>query len=713
MNPANVTTKQHSLARVLPLYVAAYIVLLCSLGAYSATAAEDEFGVRAVGLVLAGFVVSLFSRKMQLRQNAMFGLLATVVVALMLWTSLSGGSPLAELASAAGSDRTAGPGALLAWFVIIYSFAMIAEEVIVFSVVPSIALLGLMASENINPEIVIYFLGLVISAVFLLIYDNMLARAPYGEAVDPDTGPVPDASPGFLERVKAPLLLTVTVLGLALALGLVATLPLRLVGNEISERSAQASIPEATAFALEASNRYVNQLDLSGIPPNLSDRVVLQVACETPQYWRGKVFDEYTGSSWISVPTSLPLKRGTGGFWHVKRLKPDPQTGEMRGRKAVRQVVQLVDPPIGGMLVTAAEPQTVSADVSVAQDSHRCVHSVDGHPASMYFVNSLISVATPEQLNQAGGQIPYELIAANVALNEEGHDVRLALAQRVTAGARTEYEKVVALETFLRENYEYTLTPPRTPPGQDAVTFFLTESKVGYCEAFASALAVLCRELGIPARLATGFAPGTPSDLPHRQVPVWVVRERDMHAWTEVYFPGYGWIPFDATSSRVARIAWFNAAREYLKSLLSTFDPKSAGPVLVMLLIVTIALSLTKWYVFEPIHASTWWKTLLPHLRRRNISPAERWDMLYARIHRSVRKDAGAKMAHQTPFEYARQARGHLRDDVAADFDGLTRAYVKGAYQRGGPSEEDFAAFHADSAAFRKRLRNKKASEQA
>jgi hypothetical protein len=696
--------KQHSLARVLPLYAAAYVVLLCSLGAYAATASDDQFGVRAVCLVLGGCGVSLFSRRAHLSQNAVFGVLATVVLMAVLWVSLEGGSPIAELASAAGADRTAGPGTLLAWFVIVYSYAMLADEVIVFSVVPSIALLGLMASENVNPEIVVYFMGLVISAVFLLIYDNMLSKAPDTEDGDPpETRPETEA--GFRGRVRAPLLLTVTVLGLALALGVVATLPLRLVGGALSDQTAQVSVPESTQFNQEVSNRYVNQLDLSGAPPHLTDRVVMQIGCETPQYWRGKVFDQYDGSSWSAAATSVPLQQDIDGFWHVKELRGDPQSGEVRGRQTVHQDVQLLDPPIEGMLVSASEPQVVTADAMLNQDSHRCISATDARAVSRYTVDSYVSVATPEQLNAAAGTVPFGLQTANTSVNDDGHEARLAIAKRVTAGARTEYEKVAALESYLRDNFEYSLTPPRTPVSQDAVTFFLTESKVGYCEAFASALAVLCREIGIPARLATGFAPGTPRSLPHRSEPVWVVRERDMHAWTEVYFPGYGWIPFDATSSRVAHVAWLTVLREFFLSLVNGFDPRNAGPLLVVLLMAGIGLSLAKWYVFDPICASAWWRTLLPRLHRRGVNPADRWDMLYARLHRMMRKHVGPKLPYQTPFEYAEQAREHLNRGEAEAFEALTRKYVQGAFQRGGPSEADFAPFQKETTSLRRRLR--------
>jgi hypothetical protein len=75
------------------------------------------------------------------------------------------------------------------------------------------------------------------------------------------------------------------------------------------------------------------------------------------------------------------------------------------------------------------------------------------------------------------------------------------------------------------------------------VTYFLKESKQGYCQIFATAMVIMCRQAGIPARWVTGFSPGEYNE----EDGFYHIRFKDMHAWVEAYFPGYGWIPFDPT----------------------------------------------------------------------------------------------------------------------------------------------------------------------
>jgi hypothetical protein len=121
--------------------------------------------------------------------------------------------------------------------------------------------------------------------------------------------------------------------------------------------------------------------------------------------------------------------------------------------------------------------------------------------------------------------------------------VRL-LSREITAGIDTAYDQAVAIQSYLRRiTYDQFINAP--PPGADVVDWFLFENRRGYCDYYASAMAVLCRVNGIPARLAQGYSPGEyePSSRTYR------VRQLDAHAWPEVYFPGYGWIPFEPTSS--------------------------------------------------------------------------------------------------------------------------------------------------------------------
>src|SRR5207237_7528723 len=101
-------------------------------------------------------------------------------------------------------------------------------------------------------------------------------------------------------------------------------------------------------------------------------------------------------------------------------------------------------------------------------------------------------------------------------------------------------DEAKAIETYLRQNYTYSTHIAQPPPGVDRVEWFLFQGKEGYCEYYASAMVVMLRTLGVPARLATGYAPGDYD--PNTQT--YTVKESAAHAWPEVYFPSYGWIEF-------------------------------------------------------------------------------------------------------------------------------------------------------------------------
>ena len=117
-------------------------------------------------------------------------------------------------------------------------------------------------------------------------------------------------------------------------------------------------------------------------------------------------------------------------------------------------------------------------------------------------------------------------------------------APEITATAPpTPYDRAVAIETALRR-LPYTLNVPTPPAGREVTSWFLFDLKQGYCDYFATAMVVLARLNGIPARLAIGYSMGQLD--PERGE--YVVTEMDAHSWPELYFPGQGWIPFEPTS---------------------------------------------------------------------------------------------------------------------------------------------------------------------
>ena len=131
------------------------------------------------------------------------------------------------------------------------------------------------------------------------------------------------------------------------------------------------------------------------------------------------------------------------------------------------------------------------------------------------------------------------------------------LARRVVGRAATPYAAAVGLETWFRNagGFTYDEQPPQTP-GVPPLVGFVTKTRAGYCQHYAGAMALMLRYLGIPSRVAAGFTSG----IWNRDRERWIVSDTDAHAWVEVWFPGYGWLPFDPTPSRGTFAASYSTA---------------------------------------------------------------------------------------------------------------------------------------------------------
>src|SRR3954447_24194081 len=141
-------------------------------------------------------------------------------------------------------------------------------------------------------------------------------------------------------------------------------------------------------------------------------------------------------------------------------------------------------------------------------------------------------------------------------------------ARSVAGGARSPYAAAVALDSWFRTGggFTYNQHPPRTR-GKPVLVDFVTHTRAGYCQHFAGAMALMLRYLGVPARAAAGFSSGT------FQNGQWTVTDHDAHEWVEVWFRGWGWVPFDPTPSRGGVAGAYSASSR-------AFDPVAAALVL-------------------------------------------------------------------------------------------------------------------------------------
>jgi hypothetical protein len=163
-----------------------------------------------------------------------------------------------------------------------------------------------------------------------------------------------------------------------------------------------------------------------------------------------------------------------------------------------------------------------------------------------YVVTGLTSIADPAALRAAGTDYPVWITQRYLELPETISERTRALAAQLAAGQTNPFDTALAVEQFVRSTITYNEEIDDPPANQDVVDYVLFESQEGYCEYYASAMAVLLRAEGIPTRVVGGYFPA-PFD---EDAGGHLYREKNAHLWVEVYFPRFGWIPFEPTANR-------------------------------------------------------------------------------------------------------------------------------------------------------------------
>jgi len=268
--------------------------------------------------------------------------------------------------------------------------------------------------------------------------------------------------------------------------------------------------------------------------------------------WRGIALTNFDGRRWFTeAHEPFAVTPGADG-WYLFGLA----TPVMRRSAVLLRYTVMLEPMATDALFVAAQADRVrgrfSPEVGSSGLAARRSYLVVDKTSSVFnpfhnFINLRYEgisyvPAVPSVLLRA---VPTDYPGAirDIYLQLPKLDPRIAvLAQHVTSRAPTAYDKAAAIELYLRSHFGYTLQLPPVSPA-DPLAHFLFERRAGHCEYFASAMTVMLRALGIPARYVNGFLPGEYNDVGED----FIVRASDAHSWVEVYFPDYGWIPFDPT----------------------------------------------------------------------------------------------------------------------------------------------------------------------
>ncbi len=279
-----------------------------------------------------------------------------------------------------------------------------------------------------------------------------------------------------------------------------------------------------------------------------NDEEVLVLAAERPMYLRTRTYDIYNGHGWESTEGG---RRGVAAgdplFTVPTSERPTVKEGE--GVRLESLSIEMRQ-SVGRQIFTAGSPLKVYAPVLITEPAGLPLIGYIESASSIgegesYTQAVLISEATEAQLN-ATAEIDYPQAVKDLYLSTRGISPEVAAkAEEVTRGAETPYEKARALVRYLRgADFTYSVKGLEVPAGADLVdTFLFAENgRVGYCQHFASAMALMARSVGLPARIASGWAPGEAAGDN-----LWLVREAQAHAWVEIYFPEYGWQIFEPT----------------------------------------------------------------------------------------------------------------------------------------------------------------------
>jgi transglutaminase-like putative cysteine protease len=429
------------------------------------------------------------------------------------------------------------------------------------------------------------------------------------------------------------------------------------------------SLPNFVSFKGELENPALPLVQLSGDPSGatssvdlhfrgrLGDSPVMYVRTGAPAYWRGLVFDTYQRGVWTVS------KRGYSEMlpYIPPRLLPPAPPNNLGSFVQVFRVLR----PLPGVISAAYPIQSLYAPVtSLREDAYGTFFTPDLlRPGQTYSVVSYLPNLTAKELQTEPvltappGVDPAYLDFG--ALSQQSRDLA---ANAVRGHTANEFDEVMALTNYLQSNFRYSQQLGHVPAGRDPVDWFLFDVKIGYCEQFATAETLMLRSLGVPARLATGYSTGSYDPVLDQSV----VRERDAHAWVEVWFPNHGWVPVDPSPGYSALAAtqfpshWAAGGIARLIPHLEIGAPLAAIGSLGLLGVIPPAVVIALLVVF----AWAWLRT-----RRRTTrtkAPPGESDLL--RLYERIQRKLGRRRAPpETPLEYLKESRPEpLLDEVTA-----------------------------------------------
>ncbi len=282
-------------------------------------------------------------------------------------------------------------------------------------------------------------------------------------------------------------------------------------------------------------------------------------------HWRGIVLTNFTGTTWTTPKRNdfVLAPNVSGEYFFGEPPRPTDRFNLLRYRVLMEPIATdaiFIAPPVetlrGKFGLDGVPPAGASTHgflLAPGQAASRGYLFMDrtgslfnpthNNTKIRYEGTARLPLISPDELRKASTDYPDDIRETYLQL--PSLDPRIhQLAEDVTGRSTNEYDKASELRRYLIAHYSYTLNLTASAGrGVDPLAYFLFVRHAGHCEYFATAMAVMLRSIGVPARYVTGFLPGEYNDVGGD----YIIRGSDAHAWVEVYFNGYGWITFDPT----------------------------------------------------------------------------------------------------------------------------------------------------------------------
>ena len=283
---------------------------------------------------------------------------------------------------------------------------------------------------------------------------------------------------------------------------------------------------------------------------SVTNQPVMDVVTSMNRYYQATVLDTYTSQSWelrntVAVDLEkqyLPPLKYTARRQIAQTVTMRQMTNVMMGAP---MPIAVSVPATARVIPKGLTPEEALAAEHIGASELGLILSNEiVQPGQSYIITSTISFATETQLRNDSTDYGPDITERYLQLPDTVPQRVFDLAEEIAKGYDNPYDIAKAVETYVR-TYPYNDQIPGPAPDQDAADYFLFEEKQGYCDYYATSMAVMLRHLGIPTRLAQGYATGEYDPV----TGAYRLLEKDAHTWVEVYFPTYGWIQFEPTAS--------------------------------------------------------------------------------------------------------------------------------------------------------------------